>query len=73
MAASTAVIAEAPGAAEAWVPECSALDQERNEVYESVIEAALRPDCDIDREAACAFLLRHLASTAKKPDLSYIM
>ena len=73
MATSTAAIAEAPGSVEAWVPECSALDQERNEVYESVVEAARRPDCDIDREAACAFLLWHLALTAKTPDLSYIM
>ena len=73
MAASTADIAESRGVIEARVPGCSALDQERNEVYESVIEAARRPDCDIDRKAACALLLRNLASTEKKPDRSYIM
>jgi hypothetical protein len=73
VAASTAVIAEAQRAAAAWVPGWSALEEERREVYESVVEAARRPDCDIDREAACALLLRHLASTAKKRASSDMM
>jgi hypothetical protein len=73
MAASTGITEWTPGTAEAWVPGWSALEQERREVYESVMEAARWPDRDTDCEAACTFLLRHLAFTAKKRPPSGIM
>lgn len=52
-----------------WNPGYSALDEEFREVFESVTEAAQRPGLDEDRSAACAFLLRHLASAGKWRDM----
>jgi hypothetical protein len=38
-------------------------DQERREVFDSVLQAMRIREPDADRMAACAYLLRHLART----------
>jgi hypothetical protein len=57
----------------AWAPGYSALAEELGEVFDSVAEAVRRPEQDADSAAACAFLLRHLASAAKMRTSSDIM
>ena len=39
----------------------SPLEEERREVFESVLQAMATMDPDPDRTAACRYLLRHLA------------
>ena len=41
----------------------ASLDEERREVFDSVLQAMRIPEPDADRRAACAYLLRHLART----------
>ena len=40
------------------------LDEERRELFDSVLQAMRIQEPDADRMAACAYLLRHLARTA---------
>ena len=41
----------------------TSLDEERREVFDSVLQAVQIREPDADRMAACAYLLRHLART----------
>jgi hypothetical protein len=41
--------------------EASTWDDEKREVWQSVIEAMREPDLDNDRASACRYLLSHLA------------
>ena len=43
------------------------LDEERREVFESVLESLRAGSPDADRMAACSYLLRHLARTEPGP------
>jgi len=44
-------------------PRTTTLDEERREVFDSVLQAMRLREPDADRMAACAYLLRHLART----------
>jgi len=46
----------------------STLDEERREVFDSVLQSMRPRDPDADRIAARAFLLRHLARTERGAD-----
>ena len=41
----------------------ASLEQERRELFESVLQSLRVPQPDADRLAACGYLLRHLART----------
>ena len=41
-------------------------DEERREVFDSVLQAVRIQEPDADRMAACAYLLRHLARTENR-------
>jgi hypothetical protein len=42
------------------------LDEERREVFDSVLQTMRTEEPNTDRVAACAYLLRHLARTAAR-------
>jgi hypothetical protein len=47
-------------------PRTTTLDEERREVFDSVLQAVRSPNSDAGRVAACAYLLRHLALTGRR-------
>ena len=44
----------------AAITEGSTWAEERQEVWQSIIEAMRSPDVDADRASACCYLLRHI-------------
>ena len=46
--------------------EVSSLEEERHEVFDSVLQSISATEADPDRLAACAYLLRHLARTGSR-------
>jgi mono/diheme cytochrome c family protein len=44
----------------------TAFDEERRDVLAGVMEAMQSPEPDADRDAACCYLLRHLAASASR-------
>jgi hypothetical protein len=53
-------------APDATAPHHTTLDEERREVFDAVLQAMRNPPSDADRTAACAWLLLHLARTARR-------
>jgi hypothetical protein len=47
-------------------PRTTTLEEERREVFDSVLQSMRVPEPDAGRMAACAFLLRHLARTQQR-------
>jgi hypothetical protein len=67
MTAMTSSCPIGPAASQPAPARNNSLDEERREVFESVLSTLARDPLDADRLAAGSYLLRHLSRTAATP------